>query len=134
MVESYLNNEVLNGTFVHVILSGSQLFHHLLLGLFLYLINASISLLHLLETGLIDLGRSLNIEIHGKVIHSLEIVIIHLLKTFLNDLILLLLEKTLSHDLNLIGFFVSLLSHHSLKLESVCLKTGHHICYIFKSY
>jgi hypothetical protein len=83
---------------------------------------------------LVDLCRFLDVQIHGQVHQFFIKLIIHCLKTFLYNLILFFFEQALTHNLDFICFFVSLLSHHTLKLESICLKRSHLKYYYLKSY
>ena len=82
-------------------------------------VDALVSLLHLLEACLVVAARHHFTMIDLLVAHHLLVLLLELQELFLVDALAFTLTLTLSEHLDLEGFLMSVLPHHSLQLKSV---------------
>ena len=85
------------------------------------ILNALIALLHLLETHRVSLLSDFDLVLNPLSINLLFELLLQLDLTLSNELVFLLLVVTLSFDHDLKGFLMSILAHHTLQLERVCI-------------
>ncbi len=122
--QSYLNDKVLNCSSVADVGRVYDRAKQVLASLLAHKLHALVPGLHLFQADSVDLGRPLDIEVLLQFLQLLVEIIIHLEQAGLDDLFLLLLVESLSHNLDLKCLFMRFLTHHSLELECISLSAG----------
>ena len=121
MSATYLDNKVLKSLLVLRIVS-VELVLKTINSEYFEIFDASIPLLHLLQTRLIVTSRHHFAMLDLLVRHKFLEAFVEFAKLCLVNTFGLGLTVSLSQDLDLKGFFVGILSHHALQLEGITIE------------
>ena len=118
---TYLDYEVLKGLLVLGIVS-IELILKTINSEYFQIFDTSIPLLHLLETRLIVTSRNHFAMFDLLVGHKFLEALVEFVKLILVNTLALMLAISLSQNLDLKGFLMSVLSHHALQLEGITIE------------